>query len=198
MSVPHEQRSLNERISEYRDAVTTFLDGAEGDVRAIGLACASAVAGGGKVLAAGNGGSAGQAQHFVGEFVGRCWHEHRPYPAQALTRDGTILTAIANDFGYDEVFARQVGAYGQPGDLLVLLTTSGRSPSVVRALEAGRAQGLRTVVLTGATGRDLAARADLAIVVDSEVTPIVQDCHSIALHLATLVAEASLAGEGAG
>jgi D-sedoheptulose 7-phosphate isomerase len=104
---------------------------------------------GNKVLVCGNGGSAADAQHFAAELVGRMRSERRPYPAIALTTDTSILTAIANDYGWEQVFSRQVEAVGDPGDVLIGISTSGRSENVLEALRAARRRNMRTIVLTG-------------------------------------------------
>lgn len=149
---------------------------------------------GGKVLLCGNGGSAADSQHLAAEFVSALTRDHpRPaIPALALTTDTSILTAIANDFGFEGVFARQVEALGRPGDVLIGISTSGSSADVIRAVEAAREQGLRTIVLTGREGGALAPLADLAIQVPSEVTSHIQECHIAIGQLLALMAEEAL------
>ncbi len=137
---------------------------------------------GGKVLACGNGGSAADAQHFAAELVGRFETERRPLPAVALTTDTSILTAVGNDYGYDEIFYRQVRALGRKGDLLLALSTSGNSPNVLKAVPAAREQGLKVLALTGRDGGKLAPAADVAVVVDTRRTCRIQECHAAALH----------------
>src|SRR5439155_1126738 len=121
---------------------------------------AEALAGGRKLLLFGNGGSAADAQHLAAEFVGRFQRERQPLRAIALTTDTSALTAIANDYGYDEVFARQVRALGAPGDVALAISTSGRSPSVLRAVEACRAPGIETIGPTGGDGGTLAGAVE--------------------------------------
>jgi D-sedoheptulose 7-phosphate isomerase len=141
------------------------------------------LAAGGKILACGNGGSAADAQHFAAELVGR-YHEERPaLAAVALTSDGAILTCLANDYEYDRVFARQVEALGRPGDLLLAISTSGRSPSVLRALETARTRGLATAALLGRDGGSALPLADVAVVVDDEETARIQEGHAVLIHL---------------
>jgi len=136
---------------------------------------------GGKVLVFGNGGSAASAQHFASELVGRLVKEDRDhYPALALTTDAFLLTALANDFGYEEVFSRQIEVLGSPGDMALGITTSGRSPNVLKALEVARGMGLMTVGLTGGDG--LLLEADLEIRVPSYDTPRIQEAHDFILH----------------
>jgi phosphoheptose isomerase len=139
---------------------------------------------GGKVLACGNGGSAADAQHLVGELVGRFKYPDRAgLPAIALNADSAVLTAWANDVSYDKVFARQVEALGQPGDVLIGISTSGCSRNVVEAFEAARRNGLRTVALVGGTGGDLLELADVTILVPSSDTPRIQEVQILVLHL---------------
>jgi phosphoheptose isomerase len=138
---------------------------------------------GGKVLACGNGGSASDAQHFAAELVGRYCGERRALAAISLNADGSVLTCLANDYGYERVFARQVEALGRPGDLLLVISTSGRSPSIVRALESARARGLETAALLGRDGGPARALASLPIVVAGEETARIQECHGLMLHL---------------
>ena len=134
-------------------------------------------------FAFGNGGSATQAQHFVAELVVRYKDDRPALPAVALTADIAILTACANDYDYSVVFARQIEALGKPGDVAVGFTTSGKSPNVLKALEAAKARGLTTIMLTGEKGRAEAARWDVGIVVPSTETAHVQELHLAALHL---------------
>jgi len=134
------------------------------------------LASGRTVFFAGNGGSAAHAQHVATEYVVRFQaRARRAAPALALSTDSSLLTAAANDFGFDHVFARQVEAHGRAGDLLVLVSTSGRSPNLLRAAEAARAAGLRTVGLLAAGGGELAARVDLAVVVPTEDGALAQE-----------------------
>ena len=161
-------------------------------LEAAGAAVAAAVRAGHTVLAFGNGGSAVQAQHFAAELVVRYKDDRPGLPSVALTCDGAILTACANDYGYDYVFARQVEALGQPGDVALGLSTSGTSPSVVKALEAARARGLVTVLVTGTRGAVEAARWDHGIVVPSAETAHVQEVTLAVLHLLCRAVEESV------
>ena len=153
----------------------------------------------GKVLVCGNGGSAAQAQHLVGELVGRFrLARRRALPAVALTADSAVVTAWANDAGYDDVFARQVEALGRRGDVLIVLSTSGRSPNVVRALEAARRGGLRTVGLLGRDGGPAQALVDVAIIVPSPDTQRIQEMHLVAVHLLCELIESGVVGADTG
>jgi D-sedoheptulose 7-phosphate isomerase len=138
--------------------------------------------GGGKILVCGNGGSAADAQHFAAEIVGRFEVERGAYPAVALSTDTSILTAVGNDYGYDEVFARQVDALGRPGDVLVGISTSGNSENVIRAVDRAVALDLTTVGMLGRDGGTLAGRVAQAIVVDSRITARIQEMHIFILH----------------
>jgi phosphoheptose isomerase len=139
---------------------------------------------GGKLLVCGNGGSAAEAQHLAAEMVGRFVEPDRPgLPAVALTADGAVVTAWANDRGYAEVFARQVAALGRPDDVLIGLSTSGRSSNVVRAFETAHGQGLRTVALLGGDGGDVRHLADVALVVPSADTQRIQEIHTLLVHV---------------
>lgn len=148
---------------------------------------------GNKILICGNGGSAGDAQHFAGELVGRYKLNGRPaLPALALTTDSTILTCVANDFSYEEVFSRQVEAFARPGDLVIGLSTSGRSPNVLKALEAARAAGSRTLALVGAAVGPIGEAADLALVVPSRDTARIQEGHITLIHTVCEIVDAEV------
>ncbi|HSQ60924.1 MAG TPA: SIS domain-containing protein [Acidobacteriota bacterium] len=150
------------------------------------------------VFFVGNGGSAAEAQHLAAEFVVRFARDRRPLPAVALSADTSILTAAANDYGFEQVFARGVAALGRRGDLLVALTTSGRSPNVLAAVRAARARGLRVLGMTGAAGRAFARRCDVCLVVPSRVTARVQEIHLLVGHLCCEAAEAAAPRGGKG
>lgn len=145
--------------------------------------CAASLNQGGKLLFAGNGGSAAEAQHFSAEMVGRFLKERRPLPSIALNTDTSAITAIGNDYGYEQVFARQVEALGQPGDVLIALSTSGRSANIVAAMKAARAKGLAIIGLTGLHPRDMGELADIALKVPSTHTPQIQEGHLVLGHL---------------
>jgi D-sedoheptulose 7-phosphate isomerase len=138
---------------------------------------------GGRLLAAGNGGSAAQAQHLTAELVGRYRDDRAPFSAICLSAETSTLTAICNDYPPEELFARQVEAHGRPGDVLVLMSTSGHSANVVSAAERGRAQGLRVWAMSGPRPNPLAAAADEALCVDATFTATVQELHLVALHV---------------
>jgi D-sedoheptulose 7-phosphate isomerase len=138
---------------------------------------------GGTLYLCGNGGSAADCQHVAGEFVGRFLRERRPLPAVALTTDTSVLTAIGNDYGYEQVFARQVLALTRPGDVVVGISTSGQSPNVLAAIAAAKQRKARTLAFTNASDNPLAAQCDLAFRAPSPHTPRVQEIHFLAWHL---------------
>ncbi len=152
---------------------------------------------GGRVLLCGNGGSAADAQHIAAEFINRLRLDRPALAAVALTTDTSVLTCLANDVGYDEVFARQVEALGRPGDVLVALSTSGSSPNVLAALVAARGAGMTVVGLTGAAGRVLMAPyCDLLVTVPSDDCPRIQECHEFVCHAIAGMVEERLFGAG--
>ena len=144
---------------------------------------AAALGGGHKLLLAGNGGSAADAQHLAGELLSRLNYDRAPTAAIALTTDSSVLTAIGNDYGYERVFERQVRGLGQKGDVLLAISTSGRSPNILRAIAAARDLGLVTIGLTGRTGGEMTALCDLCLHAPSYSTPLVQQIHITAGHV---------------
>jgi D-sedoheptulose 7-phosphate isomerase len=152
---------------------------------------------GGKLLLCGNGGSAADSQHLAAEFTIRFEKKRRALPAIALTTDTSVLTAAGNDFGFEHIFARQVEAHGQPGDMLLALTTSGSSANIVAALETARRLGLKTACLTGRDGGDVAARhlADHCLVVPATETARIQEIHIFLGHLLCGAADGAFAAE---
>jgi D-sedoheptulose 7-phosphate isomerase len=148
---------------------------------------------GGKLLAFGNGGSAADATHITGELVGRFLLERRGLPALSLSDNASAVTAIANDYGYDRVFARQVEALGAEGDVALGISTSGNSGNVLAGIEAARAAGLDTVGLTGGDGGRLAEVAEVCIVVPSDETPRIQEGHTLVAHVLCELVEQAIA-----
>lgn len=167
-----------------------------GRLEAWGRVLAGKLDGGGRLLVAGNGGSAAEAQHLSAELVGHFRNDRVPLSALALNADSSSVTAIGNDFGFDEVFARQVRAHGRRGDVLLLLSTSGRSANLLRAVEAGRALGLLTWALTGPEPNELALRCDAAVCVQASSAATVQECHLAAVHVLCGAIDAELAAQG--
>ncbi len=155
-------------------------------------AISAALAGGGKVLVCGNGGSAADAQHLAAELVGRFERERRALAALALTTDTSILTSIGNDYAYERVFVRQIEALGRPGDVLIGISTSGGSQNVVLALAQAKRQGLTTVALTGRDGGAVGAGADIHLNVPHRSTARVQEVHRTVIHAVCSLVERAL------
>jgi len=174
---------IREYAQEGAQLRLTFLEASAAILDTAGLTLARCLASGGKILACGNGGSAADAQHLTGELVGRFVLERPSLPAIALTTDSSILTAIGNDYGYDEVFARQVRGLGQSGDVLVALSTSGQSANILAALRAAREKGLITLGLTGKGGGAMTGLCDLLLDVPHNQTPLIQELHGTCVHL---------------
>ena len=151
---------------------------------------------GGQALIFGNGGSAADAQHFACELVGRFARERRALAAVALTTDASTLTAIANDYGFDRVFVRQIEALGRPGDVAVAISTSGSSANVVAGLQCAKSRGLKTVAFTGGSGGRLAALADVHINVPHDATPRIQEAHRTLIHAVCDLIETQITSEG--
>jgi D-sedoheptulose 7-phosphate isomerase len=178
-----------EAILEYlrrsRDAVQAAIDdpGFVATLAAIAEVVANALSGGYKLLLAGNGGSAADAQHLAGEFLARFNYDRAPIAAVALTTDSSVLTAISNDYGYEEVFARQIRGLGKAGDVLFALSTSGRSRNILRAIEAARDNRLTVVGLTGRSGGEMRRHCDICLLAPSDSTPLIQQIHMIAGHI---------------
>ena len=152
----------------------------------------TALRAGGTLFFAGNGGSAADAQHIAAEYVVRYGHNRRPLPAVALTTDTSLLTACANDLGYDEIFARQVDALARSGDVLVLHSTSGESPNTLRAAQAAKVKGVKVVALLGKGGGALSSLADCALIVPSDETSHIQELHLAVEHIVCAMVENAL------
>jgi D-sedoheptulose 7-phosphate isomerase len=144
---------------------------------------------GSKLIAFGNGGSAADAQHTVAEFVGRYRAERKALAAVALTTDSSTLTAIGNDYGFEQVFARQLEALGKPGDVVLAISTSGNSPNVLRGLESAKELEMVTIGLTGRTGGKMRDRVDLCLCVPSDSTPRIQETHMLIIHILSGIVE---------
>ena len=155
------------------------------EVAKASLAMVASLKGGAKILSCGNGGSAGDAQHFAAELVGRFERERGELAAVALTTDSSILTAVANDYSFDEIFAKQVRGLGKPGDVLFAISTSGNSKNVIAAIEAAHMKQMTVVAMTGRNGGKIAtmlAAGDVLLNVDSQVTTRIQEVHLLMLH----------------
>ena len=172
-------------LIQSRDAVQAAIDDPAFIVaiRDIAEVAANALRNGGKILLAGNGGSAGDAQHLAGEMLSRLYYDRAPCAAIALTTDSSVLTAIGNDYGYDRIFERQILGLGSPGDVLIVISTSGRSPNILRAIGAAREKRLIVVGFTGITGGEMAALCDFCLHAPSDSTPLIQQIHITAGHI---------------
>jgi D-sedoheptulose 7-phosphate isomerase len=184
----HFRRSLEALERAAGDAV--FM----GSVLAIASACEKALRDGGKLLLAGNGGSAADAQHIAGEFLSRLRFDRNPLPAVALTTDSSVLTAVGNDYGYELVFERQVRGLGRRGDVFIAISTSGKSPNVIAALQAARALGAVTVGFTGTAPGTAVMRplCDHLLAAPSDDTPLIQQLHITAAHAICEIVERNL------
>lgn len=182
--MPTSAEIIESTIADHLRLMEAFRSDCAGTIADIAAACVEAIEIGGKVCFFGNGGSAADAQHLAAELVVRYTRNRRALPSIAFTTDTSILTAGANDFGYESVFARQVEALCRPGDVVVGISTSGTSQNVVRGLEAARQiEGLVTVAFTGENGGRCAELADLILQVPSRVTARIQECHLLAGHV---------------
>jgi|1186.fasta_scaffold506983_1 D-sedoheptulose 7-phosphate isomerase len=181
---------------EHLDATRNAVSGLRHEVDRLerwGRRLADVLTNGGRLLAAGNGGSAAHAQHLTSELVGRYRDERMPLSAIALHGETSTVTAVLNDYGAEEVFARQVRAHGRPGDVLITLSTSGRSPNLLAAARAAQEHRLHVWALTGPTPSPLATLADDALCVSAPNTAVVQEVHQVAVHLLCEALEAALA-----
>jgi D-sedoheptulose 7-phosphate isomerase len=182
------QAAFDEAIALHR----RVRDGGFDEVVTAATAIGRSLRQGGQLLVFGNGGSAADAAHTAAELVGRFQRERHGYRAIALTADPSVVTSIANDYGYERVFARQVEALGRPQDVALAITTSGESPNVIAALQAARAAGLTTIALTGRSGGAAGQLADVHVNVPSEMTPRIQEVHRTLLHVICELVETEL------
>ena len=186
--------AIRDYLTQSRDAVQATIDdpGFCRTIAAIAELSAQALSSGGKLLLAGNGGSAGDAQHIAGEFLSRLNYDRAPVAALALTTDSSVLTAIGNDYGFERVFERQILGLGREGDVFVAISTSGRSANILRAIEAARHRGLAVVGLTGRSGGAMAAHCDLCLHAPADATQLIQQIHITAGHIICALVEARL------
>jgi D-sedoheptulose 7-phosphate isomerase len=182
---------LLSNLEEHRELFSR-LESVAGAVDAAAGLLVETLASGGKLMFCGNGGSAADSQHLASEFIGRFIKERRPLGALALTTDSSALTCISNDYSFDDVFYRQVAGLGRPGDCLIAISTSGNSRNVIRAAEAARGGGIRTVGLLGRDGGQLRALCDVPIVVPSTTTARIQEAHSFIGHTLCALVEQAL------
>ena len=171
------------QLKEHQQLIQKVIDQLGGDIEAACLIITSVIQNGNKVLLAGNGGSAADAQHIAAELSGRFVKERKALPGIALTVDTSALTAIANDYGYEHVFSRQVEAFARPGDLFIGISTSGNSHGILKAFEAAKTLGCKTLGLSGRDGGKMNGLCDLNIVVPSNVTARIQEMHILIGHI---------------
>lgn len=174
---------LSHHFSASIDALTAAAEDATfiGSLHAASAACAKSLRAGGKLLIAGNGGSAADAQHIAGEFLSRMNYDRAPLAAVALTADSSVLTAVGNDYGFEYVFERQVRGLARPGDVFIAISTSGRSPNVIRAISAAREAGAVVIGIGGAHGA-MKADCDIYLGAPSTSTPLIQQIYLVAAH----------------
>jgi D-sedoheptulose 7-phosphate isomerase len=188
------QSYIHEKINEAQKILAEMLadERLQATIAQTADACIRSLQDGGKILLAGNGGSAADAQHIAGEFVSRFAFDRPGLPAIALTTDTSILTAIGNDYGYERLFARQVQAHGQKGDVFIGYSTSGRSPNILLALQEARARGLSCIGLTGNRGGPMGEMCDYLLAVPSSDTPKIQEGHLVLGHILCGLVERAL------
>jgi len=162
------------------------------EIRKVAVACTGAFSRGNKVLFCGNGGSAADAQHLAAELSGRFYYDRPPLPSEALHVNTSYLTAVANDYSYDEVYARLLRGIGKEGDILIGLSTSGNSKNIIRAFEVARQMSITTVGITGITGGDMAPLSDFIINIPSQDTPRIQESHIMVGHIICEMVESTL------
>ena len=188
------RETIQETLDAHKRMVDAFERAGTEAVVAAAEAIARALRRGGTLYLCGNGGSAADAQHIAGEFVGRFRAERKALPAVALSTDTSVLTCIANDYDYDAVFARQVEAYVKEGDILWGFSTSGTSANVLKAAEAARAKGARVIAFTGRPNSPLEALADICLCADAPLTARSQEIHQLAYHIICDLVEQSFRG----
>lgn len=185
-----------QRGREMASLIGRFCSEQAGTMVLIAEALVKAVRAGGKVLALGNGGSAAEAQHFAAELVNRFLMERRALPAVALSTDTSVLTSIANDYSFEQIFSRQVEALGREEDVLLALSTSGTSPNVLKALEQANLLSMVTICITGSDSERISGLCDICLEVPDESTPRIQEAHHLALHLICEIMEIQLFSHG--
>ena len=186
------ERAAAKALAEHRQALGA-VEAAAGELARAADVVAGAFHAGGRLLVCGNGGSAADAQHIAAEFVGRFLKERSPYSAIALNGNSSALTAIGNDYGFDEVFARQVRAHGRAGDVLLAISTSGESPNVLAAMCAAQDLGMTVIGLSGGDGGSVGERSDVCMTVPAASTPRIQEIHILLGHLLCGLVEDALA-----
>jgi len=185
-------RELVKSMLEEHRQVVVKMAALEGEIASAGELCANALLQGQRIYLCGNGGSAADSQHIAAELIGRFVNDRRALPAIALTTDTSALTAIGNDYGYDEVFSRQVAGLCRKGDVLIAISTSGNSDNVLKAVDAARRAGTSVIGLSGKSGGALDALCDVSLVVPSDVTARIQEMHIVIGHLICALVEEHL------
>ena len=191
---PRDAEYVRDYLRQSAATMAAFADdpAAQDILHTMAAAVTASMRAGNKLMVAGNGGSAADAQHIAGEFISRLMFDHAPLPALALTTDTSALTATGNDYGYDHVFERQVLGLGRPGDVFLAISTSGNSPNVVRALEAARARGITTLGFSGGNGGAMAMLCDHVLRAPSAWTPVIQQIHITAAHILCALVERAM------
>jgi len=191
-----ELKETIQKILEDNLKVLEFTFSSQESVEAIARAAKcvmDSLGAGGKVLLCGNGGSASDAQHIAGEFIGRFKLERKSYPAIALTTDSSVLTCVANDYSFEDIFKRQVEGLGKEGDVLIAISTSGNSENVIRAIDKAKELGIKTISFTGGSGGKMKGLTDCNINISSDATPFIQSGHCVAYHAMCEIVEKELA-----
>ena len=189
-------KQIDMMIGQFTDAVSRLDEGARGIIADIANILIDAFEQGRSVYICGNGGSAADAQHIAAEMVGRFQRDGRKaLPCVAMTTDTSIITAVGNDFGFEDVFARQVEALGKPGDVLWVLSTSGRSPNIVKAVNIAHERGMKIVAMTGGDGGRLSDLADVCFIAPADRTYLIQQIHQLAYHIICELVDKHFAGE---
>ena len=188
-------KQIDMMIGQFTDAVSRLDEGARGIIADIANILIDAFEQGRSVYICGNGGSAADAQHVAAEMVGRFQRDGRKaLPCVAMTTDTSIITAVGNDFGFEDVFARQVEALGKPGDVLWVLSTSGRSPNIVKAVSIAHERGMKIVAMTGGDGGKLSDLADVCFIAPADRTYLIQQIHQLAYHIICELVDKHFAG----
>ncbi len=175
-------KKFEDIVREHHQVLESAMDAAEQSFEVVQKICLSALSNKGRLLVCGNGGSAADAQHFAAELIGRFEKERGAYAAIALSTDTSIITALANDYGVEQIFSRQVEGLGQAGDVLIAISTSGNSPNILQAALAAQKIGMKTIAMTGDGGGRLGSMADVVFAVPSTHTARIQEVHEIFLH----------------
>ena len=182
-------KKLKDAFAETVSAGQSFIDDCGRDVIFLAEKIADIFKANNRLLVCGNGGSAADAQHIAGEFVNRFMIERDPLPAISLTTDTSVITSIGNDYSYDLIFSKQVQALGAPGDLLLVISTSGNSVNLINAVETAKKQGLYTAALLGGSGGKLRDMVDIPLVISSNITPRIQEIHLFIEHMLCQIVE---------